>query len=147
MLLGIPGWRQFPHTIRKIKSHLRKIQKLKRSTSKDSVKIAKRDHEIRQLNRSYLARVEEVLSRVQNSIQKIRQHSDDCNGQLSVITTFIRHAERQVNQISRRIFDDEKIPHTEKVFSVFKEHTEWISKGKAEVPQEFGLRVAVMTDQ
>jgi len=42
---------------------------------------------------------------------------------------------------------DEKIPHEEKVFSIFEPHTEWISKGKAGVPQELGLQVCVLKDQ
>jgi len=33
------------------------------------------------------------------------------------------------------------------VFSIFQPHTEWISKGKAGVPVELGLRVCVMEDQ
>ena len=35
------------------------------------------------------------------------------------------------SQILRRVINDEKIAHSEKVFSLFEEHTEWISKGKA----------------
>ena len=38
-------------------------------------------------------------------------------------------------------------PHAEKVFSFFEPHTEWISKGKAGVPVEFGIRVCVLQDQ
>ena len=34
-----------------------------------------------------------------------------------------------------------------KVFSIFEPHTEWISKGKAGVPVELGLRVCIMEDQ
>ena len=41
----------------------------------------------------------------------------------------------------------ESIPHEEKVFSVFEEHTEWIAKGKAGVPVELGLRVAIVECQ
>lgn len=33
------------------------------------------------------------------------------------------------------------------MFSIFEEHTEWISKGKAGVPQELGLKVCVVEDQ
>ena len=57
------------------------------------------------------------------------------------------HADRQINQISRRVIEGEKIPHNEKVFSIFEEHTEWISKGKAGVPVELGLKVCVLEDQ
>ena len=56
------------------------------------------------------------------------------------------HARRQINQIRRRVLDGEIIPHAEKVFSLFEPHTEWISKGKAGVPVELGLRVCVMED-
>jgi hypothetical protein len=43
--------------------------------------------------------------------------------------------------------NDETIPHDEKVFSIFEEHTEWISKGKAGVPVELGLKVCILEDQ
>jgi hypothetical protein len=60
---------------------------------------------------------------------------------------FIQHAERQIDQIRRRVIEGEIIPHDEKVFSIFEEHTEWICKGKAGVPVELGLRVCVLEDQ
>jgi hypothetical protein len=63
------------------------------------------------------------------------------------IEEYIRHAERQIDQIRRRVVFDEEIPHKEKVFSIFQPHTEWISKGKAGVPQELGLMVCVLKDQ
>ena len=57
------------------------------------------------------------------------------------------HARRQIELIARRVIQGEPIPHHEKVFSIFEEHTEWISKGKAGVPQELGLRVCILEDQ
>ena len=63
------------------------------------------------------------------------------------IEEYIRHAERQIDQIRRRVVFDEEIAHKEKVFSIFEPHTEWISKGKAGVPQELGLAVCVHKDQ
>ena len=52
-----------------------------------------------------------------------------------------------MSQIKRRMIDGESIPHSEKVFSLHQPHTEWISKGKAGVPVELGLRVAIIEDQ
>ncbi len=69
------------------------------------------------------------------------------DSRLSVIEEYIRHAQRQIDQIRRRVVLDEKIAHEEKVFSIFEPHTEWISKGKAGVPQELGLMVSVLKDQ
>lgn len=72
---------------------------------------------------------------------------------LKEIQGFIAHAERQIEQIERRVIHGEVIPHAEKVFSLFQQHTEypkgqkWISKGKAGVPVELGVRVGVVEDQ
>ena len=63
------------------------------------------------------------------------------------IQGYIAHAERQIDQIRRRVVEGESIPHHEKVFSIFEEHTEWISKGKAGISQELGLRVCIVKDQ
>lgn len=63
------------------------------------------------------------------------------------IEGYLVHARRQIDQIRRRVLQDEKIPHSEKVFSIFEPHTEWIRKGKAGVPVELGLRVCIVEDQ
>jgi hypothetical protein len=55
-------------------------------------------------------------------------------------------AERQIDQIQRRVIQGETIPHVDKVFSIFEPHTEWIVKGKAGISQELGLRVCIMED-
>jgi hypothetical protein len=65
---------------------------------------------------------------------------------LSDLTIFSEHADRQIDQIKRRVIEGEKIPHAEKVFSLFQPHTEWISKGKAGVPVELGIRMCIMED-
>jgi transposase, IS5 family len=57
------------------------------------------------------------------------------------------HAQRQIDQIERRVLQGQSIAHDEKVFSVFQPHTEWISQGKAGVAQELGVRVCVVEDQ
>ncbi len=62
------------------------------------------------------------------------------------IESFIRHAQRQIVQIDRRVLQGQKIAHEEKVFSLFQTHTEWNSKGKAGVPVELGLKVCVLED-
>ncbi len=65
----------------------------------------------------------------------------------SEISAFIGHAYRQIDQIERRVLKGEKIPHDEKVFSLFQPHTEWIKKGKAGIAMELGLNVCIIEDQ
>ena len=67
----------------------------------------------------------------------------DCHS----ITGLVAHARRQIDQVERRLLRGETIPHEEKVFSIFEEHTRWISKGKAGTPVELGVPVALIEDQ
>ena len=48
------------------------------------------------------------------------------------------HAKRQLDQTKRRVILGETLPHAEKVFSIFEPHTQWLGKGKAGVPVEWG---------
>ena len=63
------------------------------------------------------------------------------------IEKFINYAEKEIDQIERRVFRGETIPHCEKIFSIFEPYTRWINKGKAGVPVELGLPVAIIKDQ
>ena len=63
------------------------------------------------------------------------------------ITGLVAHARRQIDHVERRLLRGETIPHEEKVFSIFEEHTRWVSKGKAGTPVELGVPVAIIEDQ
>jgi IS5 family transposase len=145
--VGIPGWRQSQHNIRKIKKLFRKAQKMKRSTSKNPTKQAERQAVIKAAHQGYLKIVESFLEKVRQTMKLLRDGNLARERELQELERFLKHAERQIDQIRRRVLEGEVIPHNEKVFSVFEEHTEWICKGKAGVPQELGLRVCILEDQ
>lgn len=119
--LGLTEWRQSTYHLRGFKKSYRLIQTLKHSTSQDEAKRQAKQAQIEAAYQTYLDLAEIHVQRA--------------------------HAERQIDQIRRRVLQGETIPHGEKVFSIFQPHTEWISKGKAGVPVELGLRVAVVEDQ
>ena len=148
--VSITAWRQSHHNILKVKRLLRGIQRLRRSTSKDKAKKQKRDEFIIAKHQNYIDVCQGFVIRVKETIRILRELGIlSMNQELRLITIeeYIRHAERQIDQIRRRVVFDEEIPHGEKVFSIFQPHTEWISKGKAGVPQELGLGVCVHKDQ
>lgn len=126
---------------------MRKLQKLRRSKSKDEKKTAKRALEIKDQCNSYLDICQQNIARVMEVKCFILENNLEEAELFSEIDRFTNHADRFIDQIRRRIIHGESIPHEEKVFSVFEEHTEWISKGKAGVPVELGLRVAIVEDQ
>ena len=144
---GLAGWRQSSHNIRKVKKLFRRVQNLKRSNAKDEKKKAEREGLIVAAHEAYLKLVGSFLERVEKSVATLREKGLATEEQLAEVERYMSHARRQMDQIGRRVVAGEKIPHDEKVFSIFEEHTEWISKGKAGVPQELGLRVCVLEDQ
>ena len=143
---GLPGWRQSKHTIRQFKKQYRKIQKLKHSTSKNEEKKQKREEQIKQEHEQYILMVASYLARSEQLIATLKE-----NGAIDVETLQLQEYLNYItlfnDQINRRVIQGESIPHSEKVFSIFEPHTEWISKGKAGVPVELGLRVCIMVDQ
>jgi IS5 family transposase len=148
--IGITDWRQSHKNITKIKGLLRRIQKLKRSTSKDDRKKEEREILITAEHQKYIDVCQGFIFKSKETIRILREMvilSTFQDLRLRTIEDYIRHAERQIDQIYRRAVLAEKIPHEEKVFSIFEQHTEWISKGKAGVSQELGLRVCVLKDQ
>jgi hypothetical protein len=145
--LGITEWRQYLHIFKKIKKLFNIVRKLKRSSAKDDKKKAKREQLIIDAHRQYVELIQTYVIRAKKRIEIFMELGTDTLGRIEQIQEYIVHAERQIDQIVRRVLNGETIPHEEKVFSIFEEHTEWISKGKAGIPQELGLGVCILEDQ
>jgi len=148
--LGITDWRQHNYNIKKTKQLFNRVRRLKQSTSKNPEKKEERKQLIEAAYEAYLDLTESFLAKVLLTIVQIKAAAGTdifIDAQLLLLDTFMAHARRQIDQVRRRVIDGEKIPHDEKVFSIFEEHTEWICKGKAGVPQELGLRVCILKDQ
>lgn len=60
---------------------------------------------------------------------------------------FSQMLDKHIDLVDRRILQGEKIPHSEKVFSIFEPHVEWLSKGKPNRKVELGHNVSIATDQ
>ncbi|MFV2058439.1 MAG: ISNCY family transposase [Thiohalomonadales bacterium] len=142
---NISGWRQYRYTLRQLKKRFRKIQNSRASNSKDEEKKQARTDAIHELYNDYLLMAQELITKSEEALVELAQKGDAIA--ILEIDGYIKHAERQIDQIDRRVLKGEVIPHSEKVFSIFEPHTEWISKGKAGVPVEFGVRVCVLEDQ
>ena len=141
------GWRQSSHNIRIFKKQYRIIQKQKHSTSKDETKRLAFEETIKQSHRCYIDLAEAFLKRARATRLLLNTQSTELMAFLGDLDGYITHAERQIDQICRRVLQGKAILHEEKVFSIFQPHTEWISKGKAGVPVELGLRVCVLEDR
>jgi len=144
---GLGGWRQSVYHCRQVKQAHRQAQKMKRSSSKDPAKKEKRLSQIIQAHRDYVDLARRLVAKSATTLATTVVDADwTVPIKALEIRGFIRHAQRQMDQIERRVIGGEAIPHEEKVFSIFQPHTEWISKGKAGVPVELGLKVCVVED-
>ena len=145
--LDISEWWQGKHLIRKAKKLYRTAQKLRHAGSKDPVKRAEREQLIICAHTAYIDLAQAYADRVQDTLASFQHVDITTQFRIEQLREYIRHAERQIDQIRRRVINGESIPHAEKVFSLFEPHTEWISKGKAGVPVELGLKVCIVKDQ
>jgi len=140
------AWRQSEH----LKNQHRKLyhiaRNLKPLKAGCPTKIAMRQHDIEQAHLDYLKYSLKILRKAETTLSLLKKHQPDALG-LQELERFIKHGNHQSDLIYRRVIQHETIPHKEKVFSIFEPHTEWVSKGKAGVPVEFGLRVCVLQDQ
>jgi len=142
---GLTEWRQSAYNLRQLKKLYRQAQKLKHSTSQDEVKREAKQAAMRQAHWAYLDQAQRHLDRARGTRERLAKLVL-FPGMLAELDEFMLHAGRQIDQVRRRVLEGQSIAHEEKVFSLFQPHTEWISKGKAGVPVELGLRTCVVED-
>ncbi len=133
----LPGWRQSEYHIKAFKGQYRQVQKARQHNKMEE----KREAEY--LNYLLLA-----LEHLERSEQLLRQLHDKKVGawETAALEGYQSYVRLLVDQIHRRCLEGETIPQDEKIFSIFQPHTEWISKGKAGVPVELGIRVNIVED-
>ncbi len=142
-------WRQHAHHVRQLKQLMRAAQQARRGKKAGEIAIARHERKVARVYREYLSLAQSLLNKAKETHQALASIAKATIDFLTLeqIEGFMHHALRQIDQTERRVLNGEAILHEEKVFSIFEPHTEWISKGKAGVPQELGLRVCVMEDQ
>lgn len=145
--LNLSGWRQSSFNLRRVKKLFNKARKLRYSSSKYPVKKRKYEKIIKRAYKEYINTARFYLDRIEKTLETLLANGLAAESQLVEIERYIAHGRRQIDQVDRRVLKGETIPHDEKVFSIFEEHTEWICKGKAGVPVELGLKVCVLEDQ
>lgn len=148
--LGLTDWRQHDYNVNHVKRLMRTAQNTKRSKATSPERAEKNEALIVAAHQQYLAVAQTYLDKAHQTLAMIQQQ-----GLAGVVDRvrkfeiegFMAHADRQIDQIRRRVILVEIIAHDEKVFSIFEPHTEWISKGKAGVPVELGVKVCIVEDQ
>ena len=144
---NMSNWRQSKYNLRHVKRLMRSAQNAKRHNSKDTEKRKQCENKIKAAHQEYIAVSNQYILKSEETLQLLDCPSFKESFKIEEIRRFIDHGKRQIDQIQKRVILGETIPHDEKVFSLFKPYTEWVSKGKAGVPVELGVKVCILEDE
>ncbi len=131
---ALPGWRKHADRTRKIyQAFIR-------------VRTAPRYRQNPKGVKAYLRQCTQTAARARTLLNALAT-VEKSEAARADIAYYLRYVDLLVDQVRRRILLGEMIPHAQKVFSIHKPHTRWISKGKAGVLAELGLPVALVEDE
>jgi hypothetical protein len=137
---ALPGWR-------KARDWHRRLTALERATSQVVDRGgANKETRRRAAVREYLAAAGELSAKVSASLLELcPQAVEAAHG--DALADFHGMLDKHRDLIERRLLREETIPSSEKVFSLFEPHTEWIANGKHRPSVEWGHRLLIATDQ
>ena len=126
--------------------HTRKIKKLALYIVRNSDKKAKgAQRKIKSVYRKLIDRVKWIVGTGEMAWRLLSLRFDaKAMAVASELKRYLPVARKITNQAERRVINGEQVPSTEKVFSLFEDHTELLKRGKAGKPIEFGHKVLLV---
>ena len=138
---NLKGWR-------KIKFIRKNVKSIFRSTSQQVFK-GKNEKQKKQAVQAYLNQAK-ALEQEFSYIISHPPSGGNIEKTLSLILelqAYNNYVKKQMDLIDRRLLKGETIEAREKIYSIFEEHTDWITKGKRNPSVELGLLLLITTDQ
>ena len=140
--LGLSGWRQTSHHLKKIKQQVREIARLSAS---DSPQVKAQIYPTYEVLLSHVAVLLDRVSLLQNAAKKATLSKTQTRW-LELIDHY-GALTRQVGDTAwRRTQLREQVDNDDKIFSIFEPHTQLYRRGKAGKPNQFGRLVMVFED-
>jgi transposase, IS5 family len=141
-MVGVRGWRQHQHLWKKVKSLARQCDRV---ASKKGPRYQER---LAGLYRELLQEAETILERARELERKARR-GRGAKGRTALadrLAHYCRLTEQVCGTARRRILNGEKVPNSEKLFSIFEPETQLFKRGKAGEPVQFGHLTLVVED-
>jgi len=140
--MHLPNWRKIKTWYKKAKKHYRRTSNIHQR------KGANYKYRLQQATQEYLSISKQINAKIEDSLPLIK---DSTSIEVHVLQEDLLYyklmAVKHIDLVNRRILQEEKIPHHEKIFSIFEPHVEWIQKGKAGNKVELGHNCLITTDQ
>jgi IS5 family transposase len=121
-----------------------------RRTAQQLHRIARRKgekarEELKEAYRKLIDIAQASCAQAERVVEALRGCADgrEAGGLLEKFAHFMPLVKQGIAQSARRILYDEQVPATEKILSLFEEHTQIITRHKAGKPREFGRKVLI----
>lgn len=137
------GWRKSKYWVRNAKSLSRNLNKILRGGGK------RKHQRVKKVANEYLKAsriISNKIKALKEKIQSVKLSLINIS-LLEELNYYEQMLDKHIGLVERRLIRREKIPHEDKLFSIYEPYTEWINKGKSGNRIELGLKVAICTDQ
>jgi hypothetical protein len=138
---NIIGWRKIDDWRFHIKGLMREVGRASSSGGKNKEK------RLKHATTRYLSKANALLLKLETEIRNFPIHDKIDIAVIEMIEHFMGLMRKHIDLVYRRIIKGEKIPHQEKMFSIFETYTEMIKKGKLQPNIELGKKLSITTDQ
>lgn len=136
----LPGWRKLEDWQRRFKSAERAASKVVFGGGKD------KDKRSRVAVGHYLQTGRELCEKITVSLLCLCDQPVE-PAHWNTLAYFQEMLDKHLDLVDRRLLRAQTIPASEKIYSLFEPHTEWINKGKLHPAVELGHRLLIATDQ
>lgn len=137
----LEGWRKKGDWRAELKNKMRALGRASASGGK-----TKQDRVI-STAQDYLTKAKALYNKVEESVKNFPATDAKATLLLIQLNEYKELLEKHIDLTERRIIKGEKIPHDEKLFSIFEQYTEWVNKGKMRPNVELGKKVGITSDQ
>lgn len=108
--------------------------------------LRKKTEAAKSVGRQHYQELIEMTQKTIESAQHIQKQLHEMQEQKAKrlaqsLETFLPRAEQVIDQTTRRIMQGEQVPASEKIVSLFEEHTDIICRGKESHPVEYGHKI------
>jgi hypothetical protein len=134
-------WRKIENWRYAIKGLMRELGKASSSGGKN------KQARVEQATKRYLKKAGVLLKKLHQELPCFPMYDLPDVALIITLEYFMVLMEKHIDLVNRRLLQGEKIPHQEKIFSIFETYTEWINKGKSNPNVELGKKLAITTDQ
>ena len=142
-LVGTAGWRQHEHLYRKTKRLARQIERIAARKGQGY------QQRLKKLYRELLGLADGVVSRAEGLCKRVQKRAKAGSEVLALeaeIQVFLERTRHVCDTARRRVLQEETVPNSEKLFSIFETHTQLYKRGKPAEPVQFGRQILVYED-